>query len=39
LRLCGKARHYGDNKTARILGAVMTRDKPFDRHDVNVKPA
>jgi transposase len=27
------------NKNARILWAVMTRDKPFDRHHVSVKPA
>ena len=26
------------NKNARILWAVMTRDKPFDRHHVSVKP-
>lgn len=27
------------NKNARILWAVMTRDRPFDRHHVSVKPA
>jgi hypothetical protein len=26
-------------KTVRILLAVMTRDKPFDRHHLSVKPA
>ena len=26
-------------KNARILWAVMTREQPFDRHHVSVKPA